>query len=801
MESNHIVVTGWFRNDNPDGRKVELYLDHKNLGYQLSVQRGAGVRTKYMERNAGVGEELTLQISLPENWQNAGHFLVYSVDGDGKRTLVNQYSVRQLLKIRSSVDCHIESGNLLGDMLTITGWAIAAEHIDYTVVIQGKQRAYEVVRSQRQDIQDMFPECGKEYQAGFQLKVRLRPKENNLKLILRAGNLTSLERINVRKLCQPQNGKTASLLAKTVRYVRRNGIRATLNKVNYRLNYSKGKNLYGLWRQKNALSEMELQNQRNMKYEYMPLISVVVPLYQTKEKFLRELIESITMQTYANWELCLADGSEIETGIEKLICEYQQHDSRIIYKKIGRNKGIAGNTNEAIKLASGDYIALADHDDFLTVNALFECVKMMNECNDVEVLYSDEDKVDMAGKNYFDPHFKSDMNIDLLCSMNYICHLFVFKRDLLVKCGLFNGEYEGAQDYDFILRCVEQAKEVYHIPKILYHWRCHKESTAENPKSKLYAFENGCKVIEDHYKRCGIPATVEIGKTYGLYRTRYHWDAAPLISIIIPNKDHIEDLKKCIDSIVMKSSYRNYEILVVENNSTQQDTFEYYKSLEAMENICVLTYQGEFNYSKINNFGVSKAMGTYILLLNNDTELLYEDSLKDMLDICMREDVGIVGAKLYYENHTIQHAGVIIGMGGMAGHAFIGLPGDCNGYYSRIDCVQDYSAVTAACLMTKKSIYCEVGGLSEEYRVAFNDIDYCLKVRKLGKLVVYNPYAQLMHYESKSRGLEDSPEKVARFNKEATELCNKWKQIMDEGDPYYNKNLTLNKSDFSIKEM
>ncbi|MBO5071152.1 MAG: glycosyltransferase family 2 protein, partial [Roseburia sp.] len=397
-------------------------------------------------------------------------------------------------------------------------------------------------------------------------------------------------------------------------------------------------------------------------------------------------------------------------------------------------------------------------------------------------------------------YFLLDFNIDLLCSMNYICHLFAAERRLVEGVGGFDGAYDGAQDLDFFLRCCEAAKKIHHIPKILYHWRCHIDSTAANPESKLYAFEAGRRAVEAHYRRLSIPARVENAQFYGMYRTIYEWEEEPLVSIIIPNKDHAEDLAKCMNSIFEKSDYRNFEFVIVENNSSLPETFDFYHKMEAEhENVHVVYYEGGFNYSAINNFGVRAAKGEYLMLLNNDTEIINESCIRELLGCCMREDVGIVGAKLLYEDETIQHAGVVIGFGGTAGHAFIGKARYDTGYFGRILCAQDYSAVTAACLMTKRSVYEEVGGLTEELAVAFNDVDYCLKVRETGKLVVYNPYAELFHYESKSRGYEDSPEKVERFNGEVEKLLSRWRDIVENGDPYYNPNLTLDNSDFSLR--
>ena len=427
----------------------------------------------------------------------------------------------------------------------------------------------------------------------------------------------------------------------------------------------------------------------------------------------------------------------------------------------------------------------------------------INEHPGCDVIYSDEDKLDMDGGALFDPHFKPDFNPDLLTSVNYICHLFVVKRTLLEQVGGFRNEYDGAQDYDFIFRCTEAAKEIYHIPRVLYHWRCHQDSTASNPESKLYAFEAGARAIMAHYERCGIPAeAVEKGVDYGIYHTRFRIPGEPLVSVIIPNKDHAADLDLCIRSIIERATYKNLEFVVIENNSTESETFTYYEKLQKeFPQVRVVCWEREFNYSAINNFGAQFAEGEYLLFLNNDTEIVSPGLFEEMLGFCQRPEVGIVGARLLYQDDTIQHAGVVIGFGGIAGHTFIGLHEAENSYFHRAMCAQDYSAVTAACMMTKAEVFRQAGGFTEELAVAFNDIDYCMKVRALGKLVVYAPYAVMHHYESKSRGLEDTPEKVARFNREVAVFARRWPDILKNGDPYYNPNLTLRKSNFALRDL
>ena len=527
-----------------------------------------------------------------------------------------------------------------------------------------------------------------------------------------------------------------------------------------------------------------------------------MPLYKTPVEYLEQMVQSVKQQTYPNWELVLSDGSGKDSPLKEVLARMAAEEPRIRVVENEKALQISANTNAAMEQATGDFFVFMDHDDMLTEHALFECAAVINETPKADVIYSDEDKMSMDGHKFFQPHFKPDFNLDLLCTVNYICHLFVAKRELVEKVGMLRSEFDGAQDYDFIFRCTEEAKKICHIPKILYHWRCHEDSTAENPESKQYAFEAGKRAIEAHYQRKGIRANVENGEFLGLYRTKYILDEKPLISIIIPNKDHIDDLDRCVQSVLKKSSYPNLEFVIVENNSTEEKTFAYYEKLQKeCSNVHVCYYKGDFNYSKINNFGVRHANGTYLLLLNNDTEMINDDCIEEMLGYCSRSDVGIVGARLYYEDNTIQHAGVVIGFGGIAGHCFVQQPRGNTGYCHRIICAQDYSAVTAACMMVKRSVFEEVGGLTEELAVAFNDIDFCMKVRQKGYLVVYNPYAELYHYESKSRGLEDTPEKLERFHREIRTFETRWPEIMKNGDPYYNPNLSLETQDFSLKRL
>ena len=799
-DENKMVFFGWFREDNPDKRQIKVYVDGEPVDISIKSEKGIEIRQKYLLRNASVTEEIQGEFNV--NHGNLKLIEFYSVH-EGKENLCLRLKAKELDSFKNSVQGCIERIMYEDGVAKICGWALSAKPINFEVFSGENNLEVSVENSFRRDVHLAFPEIGDDVYPGYTVSVKL-PKWQELKFVVSSENQ---ETVKIIKSPEKTLKETKNPIRKTYRWIKAYGFGVTWRRIvseltgkPFSLDGDLTKVSYDDWRKKYEITDEDIEAMKHVSFDYNPKLSIVIPLYDTKIAFLRELLDSFENQIYTNWELCLADGTGEGSPLEAVVREYMDNDDRIKYEILADNKGISENTNAAIKMATGEYIVLSDHDDIVPVHALFECVKALNKDQTIDVIYSDEDKVDMDGKKFFDPHFKSDFNIDLLCSMNYICHLFVVKKSLVDEVGMLRSEFDGAQDHDFILRCCEKAENIKHIPKILYHWRCHMDSTAANPESKLYAFEAGRKAVQEHYNRIGVPAKVEHGQFYGMYKTVYEWEEQPLISIIIPTKDHIDDLQKCINSIEEKSSYRNFEFVIVENNSTEQETFDYYKTIEGRDNVQVLYYKGDFNFSKINNFGVEHAKGDYILLLNNDTEIINPDCLKEMLGYCMREDVGIVGARLYYPDDTIQHAGVVLGFGGMAGHTFIGCSRYDNGYFSRIICAQDYSAVTAACMMTKKSIYEEVGGLTEEFKVAFNDIDFCMKVRDKGYLIVYNPAVELYHYESKSRGLEDTPEKVERFNSEVNRFLDRWDKQLKAGDPYYNVNLSLNRSDFGLRE-
>lgn len=587
------------------------------------------------------------------------------------------------------------------------------------------------------------------------------------------------------------------MLQKGFRYLKHYGIKEFWIRLHER--FEPEEIPYGPWYEAYCPTMEELERQRTKEWRNYPKISIVVPAYKTPIKFLREMMDSLIAQTYPNWELCIADASPEDAAMELVLKEYADRDNRIKWNKLKENLGIAENTNAALAMAEGDYIGLLDHDDMLAVNALFKIAEALEKETDIDVIYTDEDKIRGGVQEHFQPHFKPDFNPDLLRANNYICHLFVVKRELLEVVGGFRKSFDGAQDYDFIFRCVENAGKIYHIPEILYHWRTHQASTADNPDSKMYAYEAGKRAIEGNLERCGLDGKVSFTKDYGFYRVKYPVQGRPLVSIIIPNKDEKDCLERCINSIIEKTTYNNFEILIVENNSITNEIFSYYKQLSKKENIRLLAWEKPFNYSAINNYAVKKARGDYLLFLNNDTEVIAPNWIEEMLGHCQRSETGVVGGKLYYPDGTIQHAGTIIGMGGIAGHMFVDMPGERTGYLHKASLQQNLSAVTAACMMVKREIFEMVLGFDEELSVAFNDVDFCLRVRQKGYLVVYDPYVELYHYESKSRGSEDSAEKVRRFQEEIEFMRCRWEKLLKEGDPYYNKNLSLTKWNYSLR--
>ncbi len=537
----------------------------------------------------------------------------------------------------------------------------------------------------------------------------------------------------------------------------------------------------------------------------MVKISILVPLWNNRREFQIQMLDSVMNQTYGNWQLCLADGSDDDHSYIGEICmEYAARaEGRIVYKKLDKNGGISGNTNECLKLATGEYIGLFDQDDILHPSVLYEYVKAINE-QGADYLYCDETTFKNNDINkMLTMHFKPDYAVDNLRANNYICHFSVFHRHLLDGDELFRTKFDGSQDHDMILRLTDRAEKIVHVPQLMYYWRSHAGSVASGIEAKPYAMEAAKGAVAEHLRKHGYEH-FRITSTRAfetIFKISYQIIGNPMISIIIANKDHASDLRRCIDSILERSTYDNYEIIVVENNSETEEIWNYYKELEGKERIRVVTYKGKFNYSAVNNKGVGEAKGEYILLLNNDTQVITVNWMEELLMYAQREDVGAAGAKLYYENKTIQHAGVVLALGAhrTAGHSHYGQHRENLGYMGRLCYAQDVSAVTGACLMVAKDLFRKVGGLDESFAVSLNDVDFCLKLREAGYLNVFTPFAELYHFESVSRGLDDRGEKAERYEEESERFRAKWKAVLEKGDPYYNPNFSLDRSDFSLK--
>ena len=537
--------------------------------------------------------------------------------------------------------------------------------------------------------------------------------------------------------------------------------------------------------------------------EVGPKISIVVPLYNTPLNFLEELLDSVVNQTYRNWELCCVDAGQ-DTAVGQHVQARAKADPRIRYQKLTENEGIAGNTNHGFELATGDYIALLDHDDILHPCALWYTAQAIVE-QGADFVYTDEATFEGKVENVVLYHFKPDFMLDNLRSNNYICHLTTFSKVLMEQAGGGErAEYNGSQDYDLFLRLTEKARKIAHIPHALYYWRSSPNSTASDISAKTYCIDAGIAALKAHYARCGVAVddVTLIPGTPGYYKTDYTMAHPGRVSILIPTCDHIRDLETCVESIYARTTYPDFEILLIENNSKEEQTFRSYERMrkEHPDTLKVLTWQGKgFNYSALNNFGARYATGEYLLLLNNDTEVITPGWLEEMVMYAQQKRVGCVGAKLLYPDDTIQHAGVGFGIGGVAGHLHKYFPATSDGYMGRLNYVQDVYGDTAACLLIRKEIYDEVHGLDESYAVAFNDVDFCVRVREAGYTNVFTPFAQLYHYESKSRGMEDNPEKQKRFQGEVLRFQARWGDLLAKGDPCTNPNFDIQREDFSLK--
>lgn len=776
------------------------------FGYTEVYRKDVFEKEKVEPKNAFVGFLIRVDIygEEPKSFQ-------LSANNSGETKVLVSLTEKEIQEYedKHSIEFDVDSAILENEisMITIAGWAYSNDCQQVQISVYDEQDNI-VESSCRHEIRmDLFRNgeiLEEQKNCGFRISFKCE-KNKHYYIVFKTTKEKRVEKIEltrtsgstmIKRYARHINAKN---IKKAITYVKRNGV----SKLVHRLRYGSyiAQSDYQTWLFAQRVTKKNLETQSKTKFAYSPKISILVATFNTKEEYLKEMIDTVVNQSYSNWELCIADGSTNDF-VEKYVYEhYSSYGDKIKFQKLDQNYGISGNTNKAFEMATGDYITVYDHDDTLELDCFYEIVKALQEYR-YDVLYTDEDKFDDSTKMYNDPNLKPDFSEDLLRSHNYITHLFIVNKKIVDEVGYYNSEFDGSQDYDYIFRCVEKANAVYHIPRILYHWRMHPESTAQNPENKMYCYDAGKRAIEAHYKRVGVEAMVEFlpKPMYGMYHTIYSTKDNPLVSILIPNYNHKSILKTCIDSLYNVNTYKNFEIVIVENNSTEKEIFDYYEELKKQhDNIQVVTYKGEFNYSRINNFGMKYTKGDYVLLLNNDTEVISPTALSEMVGCILRPEVGAVGAKLLYEDDTVQHAGVVIGFSGYAGHVNHGINKDDYGYMvrARINC--NYSAVTAACMMVKKSVFNQVGGFDEQFVVACNDVDLCLKICKEKYLIVYNAFALWHHYESKSRGYDDaSQEKMWRFNKEVEKFQDKWKDVLINGDPFYNSNWNIQYGPFRL---
>lgn len=800
-----ITIVGWCYQEDNESVNYHIKLDGKEVDFELFRPGREDIINGYDLgfKNTHIGFRITVPCDVEPTSIEVNAYT------DTLSECILNYDQRKINKYRDKrgIRNYIDEFSYNEETKTyqVKGWAFSYEKEPITFSIlnaAGKEVEFDYKSKGRVDLYSLSMVDEDQIDCGYTIKWKGNAKEK-YSFVLKTKNYQSKEILQEKTPSQNVLSKVPKLfkmmsyqhIKNGFRILKKKGFSGVIDRI---VHGSSNWAEYDEWFNATKVTEEELERQRNTKFEFAPMISIIVATFNTKEEYLKEMIDSIRNQSYSNWQLCIGDGSTNDS-VEKYVKEHYGDDSRIAFKKLEKNYGISGNMNGALELVTGDYVGLFDHDDLLTPDCLYEFVASMQEVHH-DCVYSDEDKLNDKTKKCEDPHFKPDFSIDLLCSHNYITHFFVVNMDIVRKVGGMRSEYDGSQDHDFIFRCVEQANSVHHVPKILYHWRMHPLSTAMDPESKMYCYTSGKKAIESHFKRVGIDATVEMlpRPLYGMYHCKYKVKDHPLVSILIPNYNHKDLLKGCIESLMNVNTYSNMEIVIVENNSTEQEIFDYYKELEeTYSNVKVIYYEGDFNYSKINNYGVKYTHGEYILFLNNDTKVIESDSIEDMLGVCQREDVGVVGAKLLYEDDTVQHCGVVVGYHGYATAAFSLIDRNDFGYMGRPRVSWDVSAVTAACLMTKREIFDEVDGFDEDFKVACNDVDLCLKIRSLNKWIVEDVFSVWYHYESKSRGLEDTPEKQARFQSEIARFQKKWPEILKNGDPFHNPNFDLDKGPFT----
>ncbi|EIA6647495.1 glycosyltransferase family 2 protein [Enterococcus faecalis] len=691
--------------------------------------------------------------------------------------------------------------------LTITGWAldtITKESPTFTINNENQVSAYNIQRILREDVNQIY-QTEPAIEAGFVVTLEGIKQKKVLPFHFQSSaHVVTVDfPLNKKYPVIPGTEDKVTRLwikaKKGFKYMAKNGISHTIQRA--KIEKLRNQASYPNWLARNEVLDIEAMTQEIATFHYQPKISIAMPVYNVEEKWLRLCIDSILNQVYTNWELCMADDASTDPNVKKILTEYQQLDERIRVVFREQNGHISEATNSALAIATGEFVALLDNDDELAINAFYEVVKVLNENPELDLIYSDEDKIDMDG-NRSDPAFKPDWSPDLLLGTNYISHLGVYRRSILEEIGGFRKGYEGSQDYDLVLRFTEKTtkERITHIPKVLYYWRMLPTSTAVDQGSKGYAFEAGLRAVQDALVRRGINGHATHGAANGLYDVYYDIESEKLVSIIIPTKNGYKDVQRCVSSIIEKTTYQNYEIIMADNGSTDPKMHELYAEFEQQlpGRFFVESIDIPFNFSTINNRAAKKAHGEYLLFLNNDTEVITENWLTLMVSFAQQERIGCVGAKLLYPNNTVQHAGVILGLGGVAGHGHYGYPHGDLGYFGRLAINVNYSAVTAACLLMKKADFDAVGGFEEAFTVAFNDVDLCLKVQALGRDNVWLHEAELYHFESQTRGYDDKGKKKKRFEQEKVMMEEKWGPLI-ENDPFYNPNLTRDIPNFSLR--
>lgn len=810
-DSNRLIIqTGSCRDYMKDVKAVS-YVNGIETEVEIVENPHTPLLFVYKNAEPEFDGEYNLCINLPEKVKNVKIILTKDTYPSGIEEI--NISSAQIEYLRNLIEI-----NLIGvqadertKTIKITGWAESAGELKLSVYAEKKELEYKADYFTRADMVSRYFEGELNRNCGFELTVE-DTDVRSIRITSESGGRRGSIGVVVNRDSSGQQRRSVRLaedkrndyITRARNYIAMYGMKRFIVKAVGKLTGKSIKDPTNIYFNKINPNEARLKEQRDYKFVSNYKFSILIPVYRPDVKFFTLMLDSIVAQTYDNWQICLADGSGEGYTVENVVRPYIEKygEDKVKYIKLENNLGIAENTNAAMRMADGDFIVFGDHDDELHPTALFECMRELERYPQADFIYSDEDKIIEATGHHTEAHFKSDLNMELLRSNNYICHLSVVKKSLADKVGVLYTQFNGSQDHDYVLRCVEKAECVRHIPRILYHWRINDNSTAKSASTKTYANTAGVNAVSAHLKRMGIDGEVKNGVAPGFYDIRYKLTEKPLVSVIIPNKDHLDDLTRCLESMENVNNYHNVEYIVVENNSVLEDTFAGYKELEKKygDKFKLVKWDGIFNYSAINNFGARYAKGEYILLLNNDTSVIEPDSLRCMLAQCQRAEVGIVGAKLLYDDDTVQHAGVIIGYQGVAGHAFTGIGDDVYGYFARAVLSQELSAVTAACLLTKRSVFDEVGGLDESFEVAFNDIDYCMKVRAAGYKIIYDPHAKLHHYEYKSRGAEDTGKKQERFGGEIMHFIDKWRAALIAGDMYYNPNLELVGELYTIKK-